>query len=110
MLDEALREFRRVLDLRDADAAARFYVGLVLARQEKWADAELALGDCLALLQKREPDDWKTFNIQSLLGLMVSDEGELSLDFDDEVIAGACITRDGQIVHEGARNAAEVAA
>jgi len=37
---------------------------------------------------------------------MVGEEGQLSLDFDDEVIAGACITRDGQIVHEGARNAA----
>ena len=26
--------------------------------------------------------------------------GELNLDFDDEVLAGACITRDGEIVHE----------
>jgi H+-translocating NAD(P) transhydrogenase subunit alpha len=49
-------------------------------------------------------------NIQSLLGLMISDEGELTLDFDDEVIAGACITRDGEIVHEAARAAAESAA
>jgi H+-translocating NAD(P) transhydrogenase subunit alpha len=48
-------------------------------------------------------------NIQSLLGLMVNDEGALELDFDDEVIAGACITRDGQIVHEGAHNAAAAA-
>jgi NAD(P) transhydrogenase subunit alpha len=46
-------------------------------------------------------------NIQALLGLMISAEGRLSLDFDDEVIAGACITRDGEIVHEGARAAAE---
>jgi NAD(P) transhydrogenase subunit alpha len=45
-------------------------------------------------------------NIQSLLGLMLSDEGALELDFEDEVIAGACITRDGQIVHEGAKAAA----
>jgi NAD(P) transhydrogenase subunit alpha len=48
-------------------------------------------------------------NVQSLLGLMV-DEGELKLDFEDEVIAGACITRDGEIVHEGAREAAGAAA
>ena len=48
-------------------------------------------------------------NIQSLLGLMISDDGQLSLDFDDEVIAGACITRDGEIVHEAARAAAEAA-
>ncbi|HTP23210.1 MAG TPA: Re/Si-specific NAD(P)(+) transhydrogenase subunit alpha [Solirubrobacteraceae bacterium] len=48
-------------------------------------------------------------NIQALLGLMISDEGQLSLDFDDEVIAGACITRDGDIVHEAAKAAAEAA-
>jgi H+-translocating NAD(P) transhydrogenase subunit alpha len=45
-------------------------------------------------------------NIESLLGLMISEEGGLSLDFDDEVIAGACITRDGEIVHEAAKAAA----
>ncbi len=45
-------------------------------------------------------------NIQALLGLMISDEGKLELDFDDEVIAGACITRGGEIVHEGAKQAA----
>jgi NAD(P) transhydrogenase subunit alpha len=44
-------------------------------------------------------------NIQSLLGLMI-DEGELKLDFEDEVIAGACITRGGEIVNERARAAA----
>ena len=44
-------------------------------------------------------------NVQSLLELMVK-EGELTLDFDDEVLAGACITRDGEIVHEGAKQAA----
>jgi len=49
-------------------------------------------------------------NIQSLLELMIGDDGQLSLDFDDEVIAGACITRDGEIVHEAARLAAEKAA
>jgi NAD(P) transhydrogenase subunit alpha len=48
-------------------------------------------------------------NIEALLGLMVSDEGELELDFEDEVIAGACITRAGEIVHEGAKAAAGVA-
>jgi NAD(P) transhydrogenase subunit alpha len=45
-------------------------------------------------------------NVESLLGLMISDEGALSLDFEDEVIAGACITRDGEIVHEAAKAAA----
>src|SRR3954447_4480462 len=45
-------------------------------------------------------------NVQALLELMTGEDGELALDFDDEIIAGACITRDGEIVHEGARNAA----
>jgi len=45
-------------------------------------------------------------NVQALLGLMVDEEGALQLNFDDEVIAGACITHDRQIVHLGARKAA----
>jgi NAD(P) transhydrogenase subunit alpha len=45
-------------------------------------------------------------NVQALLELMTAEDGSLALDFDDEIIAGACITRDGEIVHEGARNAA----
>jgi len=44
-------------------------------------------------------------NIEALLGLMIKD-GKLELDFDDEVIAGACITRDGEIVNEAAKQAA----
>ena len=44
-------------------------------------------------------------NIEALLGLMIKD-GELELDFEDEVIAGACITRGGEIVNEGAKQAA----
>jgi NAD(P) transhydrogenase subunit alpha len=44
-------------------------------------------------------------NVSALLELMVKD-GELTLDFDDAVIAGACVTRDGEIVHEGAKQAA----
>jgi H+-translocating NAD(P) transhydrogenase subunit alpha len=45
-------------------------------------------------------------NVMSLLELITGEQGELKLNFDDEVVAGACITRDGQIVHEGAKKAA----
>src|ERR1700760_3128153 len=45
-------------------------------------------------------------NVQSLLGLMINENGGLALDFPDEVIAGACITRGGEIVHDGAKAAA----
>jgi H+-translocating NAD(P) transhydrogenase subunit alpha len=44
-------------------------------------------------------------NVSALLELMVDDEGALKLDFEDAVIAGACITREGEIVHEGAKQA-----
>ena len=46
-------------------------------------------------------------NVENLLGLLVSDEGELNLNFDDEIIAGACITHEGEIRHERARQVAE---
>jgi proton-translocating NAD(P)+ transhydrogenase subunit alpha len=45
-------------------------------------------------------------NVQSLLELLVTDEGQLNLNWDDEILAGACITRDGEIVHDGAKQAA----
>jgi H+-translocating NAD(P) transhydrogenase subunit alpha len=48
-------------------------------------------------------------NVQSLIELLTGEEGQLELNFDDEVVAGACITRDGQIVHEGAKAAAGAA-
>ena len=47
-------------------------------------------------------------NVQALLELMI-DEGQLKLDFEDEIIAGACVTRDGEIVHAGAKAAVESA-
>jgi NAD(P) transhydrogenase subunit alpha len=51
-------------------------------------------------------------NVLSLLDLIAPDpEGEgagaptVQLDFDDEIVAGSCVARDGEIVHEGARAA-----
>jgi NAD(P) transhydrogenase subunit alpha len=42
-------------------------------------------------------------NVLALLELMLDQHGELALDFDDEIIAGACVVRDGEIVNEAAR-------
>ena len=39
MLDEALREFRRVAELRPSEGSAPFYLGLIAARQRQWAEA-----------------------------------------------------------------------
>jgi proton-translocating NAD(P)+ transhydrogenase subunit alpha len=49
-------------------------------------------------------------NVLALLELMVGEDGQLKLDFDDEIIAGACVVRDGEIVNAGARSAVEAAA
>lgn len=46
MFDESLREFRRVVELRAGDTSARYYIGLVLARQAKWEEASAALREC----------------------------------------------------------------
>src|SRR5690606_17896274 len=39
MYDEAMREFRRVLDLRPEAVSARFFAGLCLMRQGQWEEA-----------------------------------------------------------------------
>jgi NAD(P) transhydrogenase subunit alpha len=49
-------------------------------------------------------------NVQALLELFVSEDGTLQLDFDDEIVKGACIVRDGEIVNPGAKKAVEEAA
>jgi tetratricopeptide (TPR) repeat protein len=46
MFDESMREFRRVVELRDDDPTARYYIGLVLARQAKWDEAATAFREC----------------------------------------------------------------
>lgn len=49
-------------------------------------------------------------NLLSFLDLVVGEEGTLELDFEDEIVAGACIARGGEIVHPGAKKAVEAAA
>ena len=45
MLEEALREFRRVRELREQDVNARFYEGLIQLRQQAWEDAARTFAD-----------------------------------------------------------------
>jgi NAD(P) transhydrogenase subunit alpha len=48
-------------------------------------------------------------NVQALLELFVGEDGTLQLDFEDEIVKGSCIVRDGEIVNAGARAAVEAA-
>ncbi len=41
-------------------------------------------------------------NLENLLGLMVSEEGALNVDFEDDIIAAACIATGGEIKNERA--------
>jgi tetratricopeptide (TPR) repeat protein len=43
MLEEALREFRRVTDLRPSDASAPLFLGLIAIRQARWDEAAQSL-------------------------------------------------------------------
>ncbi|HXN37277.1 MAG TPA: Re/Si-specific NAD(P)(+) transhydrogenase subunit alpha [Solirubrobacteraceae bacterium] len=49
-------------------------------------------------------------NVQALLELFVGEDGSLKLDFDDEIVKGACVVRDGEIVNPGAKKAVDEAA
>ena len=48
-------------------------------------------------------------NVLALLELFIGEDGALSMDFDDEIIKGACVVRDGEVVNAGAKAALEAA-
>jgi NAD(P) transhydrogenase subunit alpha len=39
-------------------------------------------------------------NYVNFLNLFISKEGELNLNFEDEILKSTCITRDGKIINE----------
>jgi NAD(P) transhydrogenase subunit alpha len=41
-------------------------------------------------------------NLENLLGLLITEEGTLNVDFEDDIIAAACITHGGEIKNERA--------
>jgi tetratricopeptide (TPR) repeat protein len=53
MLEEAQREFTRVLELRRDDAGARYHLALVHLRRRAWDDAIAVLGDVVASAEAR---------------------------------------------------------
>jgi len=42
--------------------------GAALLELKAWAEAEPILRECLEIREKKEPDDWRTFNAQAMLG------------------------------------------
>jgi H+-translocating NAD(P) transhydrogenase subunit alpha len=41
-------------------------------------------------------------NLENLLGLLVDEAGGVSVDFEDDIVAAACITQGGEIKNERA--------
>jgi H+-translocating NAD(P) transhydrogenase subunit alpha len=48
-------------------------------------------------------------NVSALLELFLGEDGQLDLDWDDAIVSGAAIVRDGEIVNDRARAAVEAA-
>jgi NAD(P) transhydrogenase subunit alpha len=44
-------------------------------------------------------------NVAAFLGRLTGDDGNLVVDFGDEIVAGACITHDGRVLHPVTRRA-----
>ena len=43
-------------------------LGVNLSKQEKWAEVESIMRQCLAVREKVQPDAWNTFSSRSMLG------------------------------------------
>ncbi len=76
--------------------------GQTVARHDVWIAAPLNLPASMP----EHASQLFARNVLALLELIVRD-GELKLDFEDEIVADACIVRDGEIVNPGARAAVE---
>ncbi len=46
-------------------------------------------------------------NVLNLLNLIINEEGVLSVDYEDEIIQGTCLTRDNEIVNEKVKEKAK---
>jgi tetratricopeptide (TPR) repeat protein len=55
-------------------AAALAVRGLMLLLEKKPAEAELKLRECLMIRRKIQPDDWTTFDTESMLGEALADQ------------------------------------
>jgi tetratricopeptide (TPR) repeat protein len=69
LIDELLADDRQALPKESPQLAGQLaQFGLVLLDLKQYAAAEPLLHECLAIREKKEPNDWTTFNTQSMLG------------------------------------------
>lgn len=71
-----------------ADQASALAIrGKTLLLENKPADAELKLRECLTILDKSRPDDWQTFDARSLLGEALLDQKRF-VEAEQQLVAG----------------------
>ena len=46
-------------------------------------------------------------NYLNFLELLIDEEGNLILNFEDDIVVGTCITRDGEIINDRVKQATE---
>jgi tetratricopeptide (TPR) repeat protein len=69
LLLEQLPEARKALPSDDPQLARMLaQIGWGLLEQNKWAEAEPLLRECVTIRAKTQPDAWNTFNTQAMLG------------------------------------------
>jgi hypothetical protein len=61
--------------------------GLNLLQQKKPVEAEPIVRECLAIREKKEPDDWRTFNTKSMLGAVLLGQNKYA-DAEPLLLAG----------------------
>jgi serine/threonine-protein kinase len=57
-------------------ANALAILGALLVRNGRWTEAEPVLRECLAMREKNDPDEWRTFNTRSQLGGSLLGQGK----------------------------------
>jgi eukaryotic-like serine/threonine-protein kinase len=89
---EAVKDWDRVIETNDEKQHEPFFrrarvraralagdlteLGANLLKQNKHAEAERVLRECLPVLREKQPDAWTTFHTQSLLGEALSGQGK----------------------------------
>jgi tetratricopeptide (TPR) repeat protein len=83
---DAARLFDQSFDSPEK-ASALATTGATLLHQNKPAEAELSLRKCLAMSTRLLPDDWRTFDTQSLLGEALLDQKKFA-DAEPPLVSG----------------------
>ena len=88
LLREQLTEARKSLPKESPQLAGLLaQIGMGMLEQKNWAEAEPLLRECLAIREKKESEDWRTFNTKSMLGALLLGQKKYA-DAEPLLVAG----------------------